>query len=142
MIYSIWPRQGSHLGGAKVILSGNNFAKDLFIETNEITFGGTKCELVEFSSSKYKTQCITTATPFYAYAYDKYSITLIDEKKELCRKPPFRYYDELHPIDIYNPETSITTNGKTYKTTSSSRTFDYIDRYTPKVIIIIIPIFL
>ena len=112
-------------------ISGSNLAQDLFIETNEISFGGSPCKLIEFSSSKSKAQCITGA-------YGDYSTALMNEVGESCRKPPFRYSDELNIMDIYYPETVITTNGKTYSTMSYWKTFDYLNKYTPKVSTIIL----
>ena len=126
VISSIWPRRGSHFGGSRVAVYGYNFAEDLFSETNEITFGGSPCNLIEFACTKYKIQCVTG--PSGKYRYDH-----IIEEITTCRLPPFRHYDELQGLDIYYPETEITNNAKTYSTTVSYKTFSTLDSYTPKV---------
>ncbi|KAI6655737.1 Fibrocystin-L-like [Oopsacas minuta] len=126
VLYSIWPRRGSLLGGARVVLYGNNFADDLFFETNEIEFGGSRCQLIEFACSKYVAQCVTG--PYGDYRYNH-----TGEPSATCGELPFSHYDELNVFNVYNPETKITTNGRTYTTTSGHKTFDYLDNYTPKL---------
>lgn len=126
MITSIWPRRGSHFGGSRVELYGYNFAEDLFSETNEITFGGNTCKLIEFACTQYKIQCVTGPS-------DKYRYDHISDEYTTCRKLPFRYFDELQGLDVYYPESKITTNGKTYSTTVHYKTFSTLVSYTPKV---------
>ena len=127
VIYSIWPRTGSLFGGAEVALKGNNFAEDLFIQSNEIYFGDISCSLIEYASNIRRTSCVTGH-------YSNYSYDHMLEITDACSRTPFSFLDELLDENISDLDTVIITNGKQYTTSLGSKTYEYLNSATPKVI--------